>query len=294
MRVLHLDAGRALRGGQHQALLLMAELRRRTVQTLLLAPRGSPLLEAALRAGLPAAPLSAGSLRRLARGFDIVHCHDARSHTLAALLAPKPFVVSRRVDFPVKTHWLSRWKYGRPALFLAVSEAVRRRLEEAGVPASKIAVVPDGVPLPAQTSTLDGPIIALASDDPRKGASLIRRAAVPAQFSDDLARDLPRARALLYISDSEGLGSAALLALAHGVPVIASRVGGLPEIVIDGVTGLLVDNEPAAVAAAVARLAEDRELAARLGAAGRRMVEQRFTIERMAEFTLEAYRRVLA
>lgn len=294
MRVLHLDAGRALRGGQHQALLLMAELRRRAVETVLLAPGGSPLLDAALRAGLAAAPLSAGPLRKLARGCDLVHCHDARSHTLAALLAPKPFVVSRRVDFPVKTHWFSRWKYRRPALFLAVSEAVRRRLEEAGVPASKIAVVPDGVPLPAQPGTLDGPIVALASADPRKGASLIRRAAVPVQFSDDLARDLPRARALLYISESEGLGSAALLALAHGVPVIASRVGGLPEIIIDGVTGLLVDNKPAEIAAAAARLAEDRDLAARLGAAGRRMVEERFTIERMAESTLEAYRRVLA
>lgn len=294
MRVLHVDTGRAMRGGQHQALLLMQALAGRGLQCALLAPAGAPLLERARAAGLTALPLSPAALRRAARGADLIHCHDARSHTLAALLAPVPFAVSRRVDFPVNTHWLSRWKYRRAALFLAVSESVRRRLEAAGVPASRITVVADGVPLPPQTSTLDGGIIAPASDDPRKGATLIRRAAAGVRFSDDLVRDLPRARALVYISESEGLGSAALLAMAHGVPVIASRAGGLPEIVVDGVTGLLVDNDPAAIAAAAARLAEDRALAARLGAAGRRMVEDRFTIERMAEKTIEAYHRVLS
>lgn len=294
MRVLHIDTGPAMRGGQHQALLLMKALAGRGLQCALLCPPAAPLFSSARAAGLPVEPLSASALRRAARGFDLIHCHDARSHTLAALLAPLPFVVSRRVDFPVNTHWFSRWKYRRAALFLAVSDAVRRRLEAAGVPAPKIALVPDGVPLPPRTSTLDGGVISPASDDPRKGAALIRRAAVDVRFSADLLRDLPSARALVYISESEGLGSAALLALAHGVPVIASRVGGLPEIVIDGVTGFLVDNDPASIAAAVARLAEDLDLAARLGAAGRRLVEERFTIDRMAGKTIEAYKKVLA
>lgn len=294
MRVLHLDAGRVMRGGQHQALALAAELGRHGVECMLAAPRGSALLEAARRRQIPAEPLDLLWLRRLAERFDLAHCHDARSHTLAAIVCSRPFVVSRRVDFPVKTHVFSRWKYRRAALYLAVSEAVRRRLLEADVPPEKIEVVPDGVALPAQTSTLGGDIIAPFSADPRKGTLLIRRAGVAVRFSKDLLADLPQARALVYVSESEGLGSAALLALAHGVPVIASRVGGLPEIVLDGVTGILVDNDPAEIAAAVARLAADRELAARLGAAGRRMVEERFTIERTAAATLEAYRRVLS
>jgi glycosyltransferase involved in cell wall biosynthesis len=294
MRVLHLDTGRSMRGGQHQALLLVQALSARGVECALLGPAGSPLLERARKAGIETGVLTPSGLRRAARGSDLIHCHDARSHTLAALLAPAPFVVSRRVDFPVQTHWLSRWKYRRAALLLAVSQAVRRRLEEAGVPAAKIAVVYDGVAVPPGISTLDGDIIAPASEDPRKGAALVRRAAAGVRFSEDLLRDLPRARALVYISESEGLGSAALLAMAHGVPVIASRTGGLPEIVIDGVNGFLVDNDPAAIAEAVARLAGDRELAARLGAAGRRLVEEQFTIERMAEKTIEAYRTVLS
>lgn len=294
MRVLHVDAGRTMRGGQHQALLLIRALAARGVTAALLAPARSPLLESARSAGIAADALSLLSLRRAARRFDLLHCHDARAHTLAALCSPVPFLVSRRVDFPIHTHFFSRWKYRRAALFLAVSEAVKRRLLAAGVPLPKIAVVPDGLPLPAQPGSLDGPILAPASSDPRKGAALIRRSGVPVRFTEDLPADLPAARALLYISDSEGLGSAALLALAHGVPVIASRTGGLPEIVIDNVTGILVENQPAEIAAAAARLAADRALAARLGAAGRAMVQQRFTIERMAELTIEAYRRVLA
>lgn len=294
MRVLHVDTGRTLRGGQRQALLLIRALAARGVTAALLAPARSPLLESARSAGIPAGALSLLSLRRAARRYDLLHCHDARSHTLAALCSPVPFLVSRRVDFPIHTHFFSRWKYRRAALFLAVSEAVKRRLLAAGVPLPKIVVVPDGVALPPQPSSLDGPILAPASSDPGKGAALVRRSGVPVRFTQDLPAELPAARALLYISDSEGLGSAALLALAHGVPVIASRVGGLPEIVIDNVTGLLVENDPAQIAAAAARLAADRPLAARLGAAGRAMVGQKFTIERMAERTLEAYRRVLS
>lgn len=293
MRVLHLDTGRLMRGGQHQALLLVQALNARGVECALLGPAASPLLKRARKAGIETGVLTPFGLRRAARGYDLIHCHDARAHTLAALLAPAPFAVSRRVDFPIQTHWLSRWKYRRAALFLAVSQAARRRLEEAGVPEAKIAVVYDGVAVPPRISTLDGDIIAPASEDPRKGAALVRRAAAGVRFSEDLLRDLPRARALVYISESEGLGSAALLAMAHGVPVIASRTGGLPEIVIDGVNGFLVENDPAAITEAAARLAEDRELAARLGAAGRRLVEEQFTIERMAERTIEAYRTVL-
>ena len=67
-------------------------------------------------------------------------------------------------------------------------------------------------------------------------------------YSSDLERDLPHASVFVYITRSEGLGSAALLAMARGVPVVASRVGGLPEIVEDGVNGMLVPNDPEAIA----------------------------------------------
>jgi glycosyltransferase involved in cell wall biosynthesis len=118
-------------------------------------------------------------------------------------------------------------------------------------------------------------------------------ASVPIRFSTDLEHDLRSARLFLYLTRSEGLGSAALLAMSAAVPVIASRVGGLPEIIDHGRNGVLVPNDATVVAAAMRRLIDDAALAQRLGQEGRRTVEERFTIPRMAEATVEVYRRVL-
>ena len=70
--------------------------------------------------------------RLWARGFDLVHAHDASAHTLG-LLARLPLVVARRVVFPIR----SRWKYRRADHFIAVSEAARRVLCQGGVPERK-------------------------------------------------------------------------------------------------------------------------------------------------------------
>jgi glycosyltransferase involved in cell wall biosynthesis len=90
---------------------------------------------------------------------------------------------------------------------------------------------------------------------------------------------------------SELLGLTALEAMASGTPVIASRIGGLAEVVVDGQTGFLV--EPGDVAALQDRLAlvlSDRRLAARLGANARDLVVQRFTWRACADRCLAAYR----
>jgi starch synthase len=72
--------------------------------------------------------------------------------------------------------------------------------------------------------------------------------------------------------------------------VVASAVGGIPEVVVDGETGLLVPpGEPEALARALERLLADPERGARMGQAGRRRVEERFSWERIAERTLLTY-----
>jgi glycosyltransferase involved in cell wall biosynthesis len=110
---------------------------------------------------------------------------------------------------------------------------------------------------------------------------------------DDVTSVLAAADVLVMPSRQEGLGVAALEAMAAGLPVIASRVGGLPEAVVDGETGLLVPPADApALAAAIAWLAADRALARRLGAAGRERVRARFTMAGMAAATLAVYRRL--
>ena len=242
------------------------------------------MLETAARAGLPCAAISA---TRLPPGFDIVHAHDARSHTLGALLARVPLIVSRRVAFPIKTSILSRWKYGRPARFLAVSRFVAAELTRAGVAAERIRIVYDGVPVPAEAAQGDS-ILVPYTLDPGKGMDLAERAAARAgvtlKRSTDLEADLPGARALVYLSKSEGLGSGILLAMAHGVTVIASNTGGIPELIQDGSNGILAENTEEAVAAAFERIDPA------FGRAARQSVMERFTEKHMVEATLEAYR----
>lgn len=90
---------------------------------------------------------------------------------------------------------------------------------------------------------------------------------------------LGKARAMIYTSRLEPFGLAPLEANACGTPVVAVAEGGVRETVVDGVTGLLVDADAAAMAAALTRLTADPEFAARLGAQGRRIVEERWTSE---------------
>jgi glycosyltransferase involved in cell wall biosynthesis len=296
--ILHIDTGATMRGGQWQALYLIAELAARGHAVRLLAPAGSPLLAAAVDRQLDAQPLHIALLPRAAAGAALIHAHDARAHTLA-LFTGKPVVVSRRVAFPVRRGTFSRWKYRRAAHYIAVSEWVKRTLVEAGVGPGRITVVYDGVPLePLASKSIDRThVLAIDSDDPGKGKPLIEQAAtlanIKVRFSNDVNNDLPKAAVFVYITELEGLGSAALLAMAAGAPVLASRVGGLPEIVENEVTGLLTSNEPESIAAGMQRLLADRALGARLAACARTRVEREFSTDRMVNGTLRVYERIL-
>jgi glycosyltransferase involved in cell wall biosynthesis len=114
-----------------------------------------------------------------------------------------------------------------------------------------------------------------------------------------LRTDVPALMAGLTVSVmpslNEALSNSLLESMAAGVPVVATRVGGTGEAVVDGVTGLLV--EPAdseALAASIARLLQDPELAARLGRAARQVIEERFSIDRMVHATTQLYQDLLA
>lgn len=105
---------------------------------------------------------------------------------------------------------------------------------------------------------------------------------------------LERADVFVLPSTSEGLPVALLEAMAHGKAVVASRVGGVPEIVEDGREGLVVEpGDPARLASAVARLLEKPELARTLGAAARARAAQ-LSPERVADRLDALYREVIA
>ncbi|WP_338769413.1 TIGR03088 family PEP-CTERM/XrtA system glycosyltransferase [Massilia sp. METH4] len=98
----------------------------------------------------------------------------------------------------------------------------------------------------------------------------------------DIAQILRSLHVFAMSSIAEGTPGSALEAMASGLPVVGTRVGGIPEVVDDGVTGTLVPpSEPVAMAAALARYAASPELAARHGAAGRERVLRKYSMPAM-------------
>lgn len=102
----------------------------------------------------------------------------------------------------------------------------------------------------------------------------------------------------VYFSNSEGLGSAILLAMAHGLPVIASRTGGIPEIVSPGETGVLIDTVAAGWQAparqALLELEADAAARNRFGTRARAYAAEQAGSDNMVARTLDIYRQILA
>ena len=194
-------------------------------------------------------------------------------------------------------------------VYVCNSRAGARALEgEEGVPAARITVIENSVCVPASAAdvarqpprgvvvanlyaykghadlldalaSLDAPPrVCLVGDGPERDAIAARVRAYGLEGAVELAGAVPDASRLLtgyqfavLPSHQEGLPNAVLEAMAAGLPVIATAVGGVPEILANGVTGLLVrPHAPAELAAAIARLTADAALRVRLGAAARR------------------------
>jgi phosphatidylinositol alpha-1,6-mannosyltransferase len=117
---------------------------------------------------------------------------------------------------------------------------------------------------------------------------------VGAVAPEEVGRYLLAADVFVRPSLTEGLGSAFLEAMACGLPVVGSRAGGIPDFLVDGETGLFCDpDRPDTIAAAIARLLGDPDLAARLGRSGHALVRDRYRWDAVAERIGALYDRLL-
>jgi glycosyltransferase involved in cell wall biosynthesis len=127
------------------------------------------------------------------------------------------------------------------------------------------------------------------------GAEANRIEFLPFMSQGELAKQLARASAFVMPSLYESCGNGWIEAMACGVPVIGSRRSCGPEVVTDGETGLLCNPEsPADVAEKVKAVLLDRDLAVRMGRAGRRAAVERFSVEKAAATSEEFYQLCLA
>lgn len=116
-----------------------------------------------------------------------------------------------------------------------------------------------------------------------------------AGFRNDLERILPCLDVVVHPATMEGLGVSLLQAAVAGVPIVATRAGGIPEIVKDGVSGYLIDSgDIHAIMSRVNDLLADPIQSKRFGARGRSMARSRFSIDAMVQGNLAVYRRVLS
>jgi glycosyltransferase involved in cell wall biosynthesis len=246
----------------------------------------------------------------------------AHAHIDERFAARKPVAAVQRL--------LANLTARRCAAIIAVSDHVRQTLVEQGTPDRLIRVIRNGVRIGESPISPPGrlELLCAARLAPVKGQSLLLEALAEfpearARFAGDdlerggeyrreleqLASDLGVAdrvaflgrrddlRSLIEAADvvvlpshMEGLPLVVLEAMERGRAVIATAVGGTPEVVADGETGLLIEpGSVAAIVGAIRRLRDDAPLAAALGAAGRRRVERHFTFEQTAIQTLAVF-----
>ncbi len=271
------------------------------------------------RAALVPAMLAsfARAARKAARDADLVHAHWLPAGAVA-LTCGKPFVVQlwgTDVELARKARSLARAILRRARLVVCASNALAEAARELG--AREVRVIPSGVDVPERVGeeaeppevlfvgrlsrekgilelvqAADGLPLVVAGDGPLREQVPQARGFVPHHA---LAPLYERAAVVAVPSHREGFGVACAEAMAHGRPVVASAVGGLLDLVVEGETGLLVPpRDVAALREALERLLADRDLRRRFGEAGRDRIREHFSWPAVTAATLAAYEDMLA
>ncbi len=351
MKILHVDTEKGFRGGELQALLLMAGLKKRGHENLL-AASNERLIKKAQNICETVLTISHRRISDIVNIFkiskfiefskaDVIHLHTAHSHLIGGIagkIKHKPVVVTRRVDFPIK----SRFKYNRLAdKVIVISKAIEKVLINGGVEKEKIVLVPSGI----DTTKFD---------NPKRGDYLFREFNIPDKrlmvgtiahltdhkghkylldaipivlkefphsfflfvgdgelkyslktksrilgikdkvFLTGFREDIPEILSVLDLfvlpSHLEGLCTSLMDAMYMGVPVVATTAGGIPEVVENEKTGLLVPSkDPKTLARAIIDLLKDEDKRKTFAAEGKKRVLEKFTASQMVDKVEQVY-----
>jgi glycosyltransferase involved in cell wall biosynthesis len=257
--------------------------------------------------------LLAGFVRAARRvDADLLHAHWIPAGWVAAR-SGKPYVVQvwgTDVELARRVPRLARRVLSGAELVIAASTALADTARALG--AGEVRVIPSGVDLPAEVGEEAEPpeVLYAGRLSPEKGVLELVEATRGMQLvvagdgplrdrvpgaqgfvpHDELQHLYARAAVVACPSRREGFGVACLEAMAHGRPVVATGVGGLRDLVVDGETGVVVPpRDPASLRHALETLLADGELRRRLGAAARERARLKFSWETVTDKTLAAY-----
>ena len=249
---------------------------------------------------------------RAARSADLLHAHWLPAGAVA-LSTGRPYVVQvwgTDVELARRVPWLARRILRRARRVIAASTWLAEAARELG--ARDVTIVPGGVDVPAEVAPEAEPpgVLFAGRLSEEKGVLELVQAAnglplvvagdgplrdrVPHALGflppDELSRRYGEAAVVACPSRREGFGVVCAEAMAHGRAVVATRVGGLLDLVVDGETGLFVPpGDPRALRAALERLLADEQQRSAMGAAGRRRVRERFSWDVVTDATLAVY-----
>lgn len=326
MHITHVNLARGFRGGERQTEILIKTLAERTsdeVSQTLVCRRDSPMrqhLQGVERLSFQSTNHQLDGHFQLG-DTQLVHAHDAKGVHWAYLhyrLKGTPYLITRRVDSPVKRRWFNQQCYSHASARVALSRVIKRLLEdnqwgEVTLIASAYArLTPSAEATRIFREDFAGKFLvghAGAVVDRHKGQRLLLQAAQKLEhqapdiqfiflgdgedaetlqaeysslsnvswmgFKSNIADYLAGLDVFAFPSRNEGLGSVVLDVMQLGVPVIATDVGGLPDIVKHKQTGLLIPSDDAgALADGIMELKQNSVLRQRLTQGASKRLDQ--------------------
>lgn len=361
MNILHISTETSWRGGEQQLIYLHEELIRRSVSSTVVCKVNSPVHTYCKEKNLPHIPFAFSSaydlkaalkLKTISKNHhaDIIHIHTAKGHTLAiisVLLGLKTLLVlSRRVDFPVKKNWFSRFKYNHHQIkkIVCVSNAIKEIMARDIYDNKKLTTVHSGIDIRkfdhfkntdhlrreftiSEEKLLIGNTSALADhkdyftfintaeillkensnlhffimgDGPMKeeieayiqDKGLIEHITMTG-FLKNIGEALCSLDLFLFTSKTEGLGTSVLDAMAAGIPIVATRAGGVSEMIETGHNGYLAEvGDEENLAKCVLEVLKNASIRSKFISNSLEKVKE-FSYQATTKKTIEVYQEVL-
>ncbi len=341
-KIVHVNTARGYRGGERQTELLIRGLASHGVRQALITRRGAPLATRLRDVDIDVRQVTGGplSVARVTGDASLLHVHEGRSvyaAFLRSLLSGTPYVITRRVNNPIREHWFAHKAYRRAACVAAVAPQVAEivRAYDASIRVCVVhsgssALQIDAAGSAAIRASFAGKFVVGhvgALDNGQKGQEFIiavarelagshpdvqfmlvgggedeatlraSAAGLPnlefTGFVENVGDYLAAFDVFILPSNREGIGSILFDAMEQGLPVVASRVGGVPDIVHHQENGLLIDPaSPAQLRDAILHLKANPDLRQAYGRRGKEFAKD-FTGDAMWRKYLALYESVL-